>query len=319
MNPTAPSYSHEAVSKAWRMIEQATHITLLTHDKPDADGISACAALDHLLAKLGKTVETIYPSTPERDQSRQARTVFINKHQQIPDLIIACDTANYKRLYYPDAFKSIPLLNIDHHISNSIAGTCNLVNAAASSTCEELVLIIRAWGPLLIDTQIAECLLFGMLYDGQVFQTQAITSTTLRLAADLMDRGANLYELKTELLTDKDPKIIKLWGAVLSSIRISANGKAAWARITQADLHAAGVGLPGLVGLVNFLNQISEVDVTALFYEKDANCTKVSLRSRTADVNAVAAKFGGGGHKFASGIEMNKPIDEAIALVTPLL
>jgi phosphoesterase RecJ-like protein len=318
MNATPPTYCPEEVLKAWRMIEQAKRITLLTHDKPDADGISACAALDHLLTKLGKTVEAIYPSAPEESLTRQPKIVLINNHKQTPDLIIICDTASYKRAYYPEAFKHIPLLNIDHHISNSITGTCNLINANASSTCEELVRIIRAWGPQLIDTHVAECLLFGMLYDGQVFQTQAVTSATLRIAADLMDLGANLYELKTELLSDKNPGIIKLWGSILSSIHISTDQRAAWARVTTADLQAAGVQLPALVGLNNFLFQIGGVDIAAIFYEKEAGITKVSLRSRVTDVNAIAAKFGGGGHKFAAGIELHKPIDEVIALVTPL-
>jgi len=336
-NYLLPEELHEQLNNAWKLITGAQKVTLLTHKKPDADGVSACAALAHMLEKMGKSVEAVYPSPAEFGIKRQPHNVLINKHNQIPDLLIVCDTANYDRMYYPEEFKQIPLINIDHHVSNSITGTYNFVSPKAASTCDYLFLILKYWQACsppatprdakhhlegcstLIDTYIAECLLFGILYDTQVFQTQATQTQTLRIAADLVEYGANLYQLKTELLSDKDPKIIALWAKVLSSIQFTPSKKAAYAVVTYQDLESLDIKPAGLTGFINFLAQISDIDVTALFYESEPGLTSASLRAKATDVNTLAQKFGGGGHKFAAGITSKKPIHEFAQEVMSLL
>ena len=102
-------YESEKVARAWQLINQASQITLLTHRKPDGDGVSACAAFDEILAALEKETETIYPTKSYMKLSFHARYVEIDNHTFIPDLIIAFDTASRDRMYLPDAFKDIPL------------------------------------------------------------------------------------------------------------------------------------------------------------------------------------------------------------------
>jgi phosphoesterase RecJ-like protein len=313
---TDKTYSPQDITLAWQLIQKSKKITLLTHHKPDADGVSACAALDHLLARLGKTTEAIYPTAPESNFSHQPKIVLINQHHQIPDLIIICDTANNERRYQHDALKNIPIINIDHHISNSIIGAFNFLNANASSACEELFYLLKQWCPDMIDTYVAECLLLGILYDSQVFHTQSTTATTLRVAADLMDYGVNLFTMKSELLTHKNPKIISLWGKVLNNIKISPTQKAVWAIITQQDLKNFGVDSTALIGFSNFLCELSGIDITIVFYEVETGQIKASLRSKQSDVNLLASKFGGGGHRNASAILSNKPMDQFVKEVT---
>ncbi|MBY0352923.1 bifunctional oligoribonuclease/PAP phosphatase NrnA [Candidatus Babeliales bacterium] len=311
-------FSPHLVTDAWHLIESVNAITLLTHQKPDADGMSACAAMSALLEKMGKSVEVVYPSEPEVPLKRQGANVLVNKHKQEPDLLIMFDTANYERLYYPAAFHEIPSINIDHHISNSIKASINLITDQVSSTCEQLYLLLHWWGQE-VDKYMAECLLFGMLYDCQVFHTQSTRPRTLRVAADLIDAGANLFELMGELLFNKKPEIITLWGRLLSSVTFAPNRKAAWSVIRQKDLQSLGLTLSSTVGFSNFLAQLSDIDITILFYEEQDGKTKVSLRSKQADVNKLAGHFGGGGHKNASGISLNRPIDEVVKEVTSYL
>jgi len=301
---------------AYQLIKGVNKITLLTHYRPDGDGISACAALENFLLKLEKQVETIFPNNPEFIFKRLPKKFHLNTHKQIPDLLIALDTANYERLYFPKEFKGLPLINIDHHISNSIKGNFNFIDANTSSTCEILFDLIKSWDYSLIDKYMAECLLFGILYDSMVFHTQSTYPSTLRISAELMELGADLYKLKTELISDKDPKIINLWGQILSNIKISKSGKAAWAKITQDDLKKNNLTISSLIGFNNFLSQISGVEYTLLFYQTESGQTKVSLRSKTEDVNKLAAPFGGGGHKNAAGILSNEPIDSLIEKIT---
>ncbi|MBU4269848.1 bifunctional oligoribonuclease/PAP phosphatase NrnA [Candidatus Dependentiae bacterium] len=301
---------------AYQLINNVNKITLLTHYRPDGDGISACCALESFLEKLGKQVETVFPNNPEFQFKRTPKIVYINKHVITPELLIAVDTANYERLYYPKEFKNIPIINIDHHISNTIKGKYNFINANTSSTCEILFDLLKYWNKNLIDKYIAECLLFGILYDSMIFHTQSTYPATLRISAELMELGADLYKLKTELISDKDPKIINLWGKVLSNIQISKSGKAAWAKITQDDLKKNNLSIASLIGFNNFLSQISGVEYTLLFYQTESGQTKVSLRSKTEDVNKLALPFGGGGHKNAAGILSNEPIDSLIEKIT---
>jgi phosphoesterase RecJ-like protein len=310
------TFSKAEIVNAYKLISQAHSVTLLTHYQPDGDGVSACAALSAILKKLNKKIEAIFPTQCEMPLKRNPENLLINKHSQIPDLIITCDTANSKLLYFPPEFASIPLINIDHHISNKITGTYNFVDPASSSTCEIITELIEEWDASLFDRYVAECLLTGILYDTQVFQIQSVNAKTLRIAASLIDRGAHLYDLKTELLAHKNPAIIYLWADIMKTITITPSKKAVYAVLRQKDLKKYALSLSSLVGFNNFLSQIVDIDVTLFFYETKEGKTKVSLRSRKTDVNELAAQFGGGGHTHASGILSDRPIDELIQAIT---
>lgn len=312
-------YDKQSVEQAWALIKTSNKITLLTHSQPDGDGVSACATLDYILSQMGKKIETIYPNKPEFNFKRCPKNILVNNQNQTPDLIIACDTANYERLYFSDSFKSIPLINIDHHISNSLRGKFNFVNGQSSSACEELYLLISAWDPNMIDLYVAECLLFGILYDSQLFHTQSTNSRTLKIVAALMDYGANLFQIKTELLSNKSYKVLMLWGKLLSNIKISPNKNAVWAVATQRDLQTFGIEMSSLIGFNNLMSQICDVDITLFFYETEEGQTKVSLRSKITDVNEFAKQFGGGGHTNSAGILCNKPIDQVVKDITSKL
>ncbi|MFH1832305.1 MAG: bifunctional oligoribonuclease/PAP phosphatase NrnA [bacterium] len=304
------------ITRAWDLITRAQKITLLTHSKPDADGVSACTALSLLLEKYGKQTETIYPDKPDMVIQYQPKHVLVGEHSFVPDLIIICDTANCERVYWPEAFNNCASINIDHHISNSINSTVNFVSEKVASTCEHVYELICAWDYDAFDRQIAQSLLLGILYDSQVFHTRATNARTLRIAADLIDFGANMIELQAQLLQNKNPKIIEFWGYLLSSIKLSPSGRAAWSIIKQCDLQARGLTAMSLVGFINFLSQISDLDISAIFYETEEGWTKVSLRSKITDVNALSQRFGGGGHKNAAGIMIKKNIDDVVLDVT---
>ena len=304
---------------AWQLIDHATKITLLTHRNPDADGVSACAALARIFEKQGKQVEAVYPTALELVINRQPGVVFINEHRQTPDLIIICDTANAERAYLPEAFSGIPVINIDHHISNSIQGTFNFVDGKASSACEVLYFFLQFAAHKLTDRAVAECLLFGILYDTQVFQIPMTAPRTLRIAAELIEYGVSLSNLIAELLAHKNPEIIAFWGKLLSNVAYTPSKNAAWIVITQQLLKEHKMTLATLAGLSNFLSTISMIDVAVIFYELEDGSTKVSMRSRKRDVNAIAQLFGGGGHKNAAGITTKKPLAEIVPVLTQAL
>lgn len=305
--------------QAWQALCNAQNVLLLTHKNPDADGISACAAFDIVLRRLNKNVQAVYPTPSEQVLERQPADVCINKHSLEPDIIVICDTANRERAYWHDSFMNKPVINLDHHISNSINATYNFVVGDASSACEVVYAFLATVAPDMIDQSVAECLLFGILYDTQIFQIASTTADTLRTAAALVDKGCIVSDLVVELNAHKDPRVIAFWGALLQSVQYNKNKTAVWVVITQALLAQYGMTQVALVGLNNFLATLSCIDVIAVFTELvDGNC-KVSLRSKQADVNKLAQHFGGGGHVHAAGISMQQSIDTTVACVTVFL
>ncbi len=319
MNHTNSPLDMQQCADAWKAIGQAKRITLLTHRNPDGDAMGSCAALSAFLKHHHKQVETIYPNKPDFPGQLQPDPVRINEHSFDPDLLVVCDTANYDRLYFPSDFQHKPLINIDHHVSNSIEGTYNFVNASCSSTCELLYDILRTWNASALTVLVADSLLSGIVDDTQLFQVPSSTSKTLRVVADLMDAGASLSKRTEELITDQNPASIKLWAHILASIIITPSGQCAWAQVTRKDLAMLGVTPAHLTGFNNFLARISGVDITLLFYETEDGMTKVSLRSKRADVNKLAAPFGGGGHIHAAGIRSDQPIDVLVRKLTAAL
>ena len=303
----------------WDLITDAQTITLLTHMNPDGDGISACAALHRILQRLEKTVEAVYPSKPAHPYLFHVTPYHIAQHTLQPDLIIALDTGSQERLYFPDAYANIPLINIDHHVNNTAYGTFNVIDADASSACEVLYALLKQWCPELIDKTVADPLLYGILYDTQTFHTKNTSAGTLRTAAELMDKGASLFELKTDLLSHKSPQIIKLWADVLERVTITNNGKAAISYIALADIKQYDLKPASLAGFINFLAEISGIDVVAIIYEFKKDGVKLSLRSKETDVNAIAAHFDGGGHIHAAGAVTSESLEDTYRKLKKLL
>lgn len=307
------------VNAAWSAIQKVKKITFLTHYNPDADGVSACAALSYIAEKLGKQVETIYPTKLNTPIFAQPSNVLIDQHQQLPDLLIACDTANYERLYYPEVFKAIPLMNIDHHVSNKINGTFNFVASDVSSTCELVYHLLKKWTPELFDARLASMLLFGILYDTQVFLTNSTQASTLIVAADLIEKGAHLAQLSRLLTATKTASTMKVWGKLLQNLEYSKSQESVWILLSQEFCAQEKIGMEEVQDIHNFVMMNMPVDVVAFFKEVDAQTTKVSLRSSKTDVNQLAHHFGGGGHINAAGIMIQKPLVQVVMEITKLL
>ena len=307
------------LKNSWDLIQKSEKIALLTHRNPDGDAIGSCFALDKFLKKFDKKTEIIYPTEPEFEYKRYAKQFLVDKHSQTPDLIICCDTATFDRLYWPKEFSEIPLINIDHHISSTINGKFNFIEGDVSSASELLFFVLSEWDFESIDINIAEDLLFGIMSDSQAFHTKATTAQTFRVVANLVDLGANMFQIKNEIFSNKSSDVIKLWEFLFKRIEIDKNKKAVWSYLTQEDLKSLNLQLNATVGFINFLSEVSDIDVSMFFYETDEGESKVSLRSKEYDVNKLASKFGGGGHINAAGILSDKSLQKLIEEVVEVI
>jgi len=309
-------FAHKSQA-TWTLIEHAHRITLLAHQKPDPDALGACGALANMLHRHGKKVEIIYPGVGKDPLPYALEGLQENTHTMHPDLIISCDTPTMNRLYFPEAFGGVKHVNIDHHQHNTIPADISFVDTTATSTCELVFHLFKEWGRT-ITPDIANMLLFGILCDTLNFKVPGTSPHTLRIAAELIECGANLTELNQALIIHSDPKVFALWGALLSNARYNAEANAVWTTCSNKLLAHYGLTEEALNGFISVFCQTLDNDITILFYENNG-MSKASFRSKWANVNAIARQFGGGGHVLASGVTSPLPLEELVTQVIEAL
>jgi phosphoesterase RecJ-like protein len=206
-----------------------------------------------------------------------------------------------------------PDLNIDHHITNLHFARVNLVDPQAVATAEILAELILALG-LPISPSVAAALLTGLITDTIGFRTSNMQPNSLRLAAKLMEAGANLPELYRLSLVTRSFEAARFWGAGLSTLE--KEGRMVWATLSMADRKAAGYPGRDDADLVTVLASIEDADIALIFVEQPDNHIKVSWRAQPGfDVSQVALQFGGGGHPPASGADIAGELIEVQASV----
>jgi len=299
---------HTTASTIKSLVDKATVITLLAHYKPDADALGACHALSLYLQALGKKTEIIFPGGGKDSLPYTINNAHEGRHTLAPDLLISCDTPVIERLYFPASFINIPHASIDHHMHYAIPATVALVETTATSTCELVYRLLAHWQAPITPTM-ANALLFGIMCDTLNFKVPSTSAQTLRIAADLIDHGAQLAELNKGLITHHNPKVLALWGTLLAGLKHSDDNSVIWTTCSAALLASHGLDESALTGFINVLAQTLNNDVSILFYEHQT-ASHASLRSKGTNVNAIARHFGGGGHILASGITSKLPLDE---------
>lgn len=226
------------------------------------------------------------------------------------DLVIVLDCSDLERmgeLYVqnPSLFFEVPVINIDHHVTNTNFGTINLVDLTASSTAEILVSLLETIGkdtPNMIDADIATCLLTGIATDTGSFQNANTTPKSLTVAAQMVAAGGRQQEIVKHVFMTRSLSQLRLWGRALSYIKEDAQHKFAWSVLTKADFVAAQADTVDASGVVDELLKSAEgVDFVILLYERDGGI-KASLRAAQShiDVSGIAQLFGGGGHTQAA-------------------
>jgi phosphoesterase RecJ-like protein len=206
-----------------------------------------------------------------------------------------------------------PDINIDHHITNLGFARINLVDAQAVSTTQILARLLPELG-LPMNKAVAAALLTGLVTDTIGFRTQNTTPSALRLAAELMEHGADLAELYQRGLVGRSFAATRLWAAGLASLQ--KEGRIAWTSLTRQDRELAGYHGRDDADLINVLSAIEDIEIAIVIVEQSHSRVKVSWRARPGiDIAQVALQFGGGGHPAAAGAEINLSLAEAIPLV----
>ena len=306
--------------RAGALLRAARRIVLTTHAGPDGDGIGSMAALCIALRAMGKTVAMVCSDPVPPDLAfvpYAGRIQVLHRLETLPfapDLLIVCDSANLARLgaVYAESracFQALPVLNLDHHRTNTRFGRVNLVDTAAAATAEIAHALLERLGAA-PTREIATALLTGLVTDTLGFRTDSVTPRTLALAARLLEHGAPLDEISYRVFHATRFEKLKLWGYGLSNLQRSEDGRIAWVQLPREIRRELGAKETDLMGLASLIEGIEGADVVILAWDKrkDPMRTGISLRSRTVNVATIAQTLGGGGHAGAAGALLGEPL-----------
>lgn len=299
-----------AAAEALRLLAKARLVLMPMHQNVDADGLSSPLAVMHALRQQGVHAvpmisDGVFPANLSFLPGIE--DVLLYGQDELPEYDVLClvDCADRKRLgnFYvddPDRVNgTVPIINIDHHVTNDRFGAVNIVEDGAASASEVVTDILAAWGTELT-AEIAQCLLAGIYGDTLGLRTESTTSRTMRTAADLVDAGANPAPVVDALFRLKPKSSVCLWERGLQ--KVGWTGSVIWTELTTQEFDACGAAPVEAEGMVNFLVGTEGSRAAAILYANDRGW-RVSMRSMApdVDVSAIAAEFGGGGHPRAAG------------------
>ena len=283
----------------------------MTHESPDGDAIGSAMACYSLLKEFKKDVQIIVPEMPETFLFLKNIDDVMVKTGKKYDLVIVLDCANKARIAqtnneFDNAKTSII---IDHHASNEAYGNINYVEPDTSSCCQVLYYLFKHWN-LEISTEVGEALATGMLTDTSGFRNNNVDKYTFTMAAELMDLGIDIHKIYYLVVVRKTMPQYLLVKMTLDRIELLDNGRIAFSYISYEDMMNVGAKIGDHEGLVDLGRNISGVEAS-IFMRECPDAYRISLRSNgIVDVNKIARKFGGGGHKMAAGIKTNNDFKE---------
>ena len=290
-------------------LQNAQTILIVSHVRPDGDAVGSLLGLGLPLQEAGKQVSMVLSDgVPHSFRQLPGANQVLRKAPDEPvDLSIVVDCSDLQRTGASLGGRA-PDINIDHHITNLNFAKTNLVCPEAQATCGILAENLESWG-LPVSEKTAKALLTGLVTDTIGFRTSNVTSDTLRLAAWLMDHGANLADLYNRAIIRRTFEAAQYWGQGLSHLQRS--GRIVWTSLSLKDRELASYKGNDDADLVNVISAIDESDIGLIFVEQPNNRVKVSWRAQPGwDVSTIALQFGGGGHPAAAGADITGTFEE---------
>jgi phosphoesterase RecJ-like protein len=309
----------QAVADAIRTHDR---FTVVTHENPDGDALGSMLATTLALQSLGKDAVMYLAGDGPLPGEYRFLPLDALQRELPPDaeerVLLAVDCANERRIS-PERTpleRSALVVDVDHHHDNSRFGAVNLVVPDASSTAEIVRDILRELDvPLTPD--IAEALYVALVTDTGRFQYSNTTPKSLRLAAELVEAGADVHGIFRHVYETVQFAKLKLLARALDRAQLFEGGRLVISHLLRADFGDVGAEEPYSEGIIDFLRSVEGSEMVALIREPprdDGPPRRVSLRSShdEVDVSEIARRFGGGGHRQASGFSSSLEIAEIV-------
>lgn len=296
------------------LLGRATAVMVVSHKDADGDTLGCALAVGEVLRRMGKTVVVRVPEPVPEVYSFLPGFEEVNPATRADvDLVVVMDSSNRERLdgVADEMPAGVPVINIDHHVSNTRFGDVNLVVPGASSTAEVTFDLLSVLGED-ITPSIATNLYCGVMTDTGGFRHDNTGYRPLALAAELASLGANPAHIAAMVYKRHKISGVKLQALTMATIGFECDDRLVHAEVTQAMLRQAGALMEESEGLIDLLNSIEGLQLAILFKELGDGNTKLSIRSREGlDANVLAGVFGGGGHARAAGAELSLPVEAA--------
>ncbi len=308
------------VDAVCRRMRAERRVALAVHEKPDLDALGAAAGILDLFAQLGCEA-TLYVAEDELLPLGDVLLPGERVSRGAPPAdaaLYALDSGNPARLALPQGSWDGVAVNIDHHHDNPRYGDLALVHGEASSTCELVCDLARALG-LRPSPAAAAALYAGISFDSGHFHHDSTSAATFRTAAWLVELGVDVTAMYALLYERRSLASLRLWARAIDDVRVVGGGRALIASVRAADFANSGAGAEETDGIVDSLRGVQGVEVAALVKEQGGGGggggggVRVSLRSDSLDVSALAALRGGGGHRLAAGFSSDDGPEEVIA------
>jgi phosphoesterase RecJ-like protein len=291
-----------------------------SHDNPDGDALGSLLATHLALVSLGKdSVMVLGGPAPLPGEYGFLGLAEHGLQRETPAdvserVLVAVDCAQESRIVADGLLDALLTIDIDHHHDNTRFGGVNLVVDDASSTAEVLADVFRDLGVTLTPA-IAEALYTAVVTDTGRFQYSNTTPKALRLAAELVEAGANVSRVFVEVYESTPFPKLKLLARALERAIELADGRIVVSELRQEDFETAGAEEPYSEGIIDHLRAVDGAELVALVRELPPgapSARKGSLRSHPdgVDVSAIARSFGGGGHRRAAGFSTDLGMDE---------
>lgn len=310
-------------------LDRHARVLLTTHENPDGDGVGAAVALACHLKALGKDARIVLtPSLPENlhflDPEGWIEAFEPDGiHRDLaawPDAWLLIDASEPHRmgaLFAAFETTRADRACLDHHLKDAPKGfDAEFTDSSASASAELVYDLVRPRLDGDLPPVMAQALYAGLVSDTGNFRHSNSTPKVHQAAADLIAQGIHPARTFNALYQTATPAKLRLFGRAMGGLQLRDGGRFAYVAVTKQDLDACGATHEDMDELVEEPRKLKGVEVAALFSEAADGRAKVSLRSRErVDVNAVCRKFGGGGHRLASGAKLDLPLDVFIAQV----
>jgi phosphoesterase RecJ-like protein len=310
-----------------RLIEQHDRFLVTSHVRPDGDAIGSSIGMWGILRHFGKDVRIINVSQvpprydfldPDGSMIGHYGTTVLPADLADRQALIIVDLSSWGQLGDLAGFVkefSGPKLIVDHHVSQDDLGAIVLKDTAAEA-CGTLILDAARALDVPVSPQMATALLTAIAMDTGWFRHPSTSPATLRDAAELVEAGAAIDDIYRLLFERNTLGRLKMMGETLASLQTDLDGRIAYAAVTREDFDRTGAIPPDTEDLVDFTVSLRGVEVGLLFIEQKRGGIKFSIRSRAGfDCQKLAAQFGGGGHKAASGATLPDPLSTELPRV----
>lgn len=309
------SFDHSLIKR----VDSSHHILVTSHIYPDGDAAGSVIGLVRSLRLAGKVVDIAwFDGVGDRFDFLFGQEIILVPDQLKPvyDLVMILDIGSEDRTGFPDIIRNLgcPIINIDHHATNTGFADYDHVDTDASSTCEVVYHLIKTAGwPL--NSSVGEPLYTGLLTDSRHFQNEGVTFETFLTAAELKQLGIDSAPIIRRLVQNRSETDLRVLGLALSIFELHCDDRIAMVVLRYIDMQALGANYRHAwsSGIFSYLVSLESALVGASFIESENGRVYCEFRSKLGfDVSRIAAQFGGGGHRGASGCSQEKPLDQFV-------